>query len=192
MNVRSVVAVSLVTVLCGAGVSAAQSVTSHPRSSASAAAKKKAARRGPQGPRGPMGPEGPAGARGPAGQSGPAGAQGQPGPSGPAGQPGPPGGARAYAVVNASGALDPALTENFTSVSHPGTGVYCLALDPAAGVDPTRTPWAVSIQRDAIPSATQFVAYYDPDACSGTLSVGVRTANTTAGPADSAFSVLMA
>lgn len=49
-----------------------------------------------------------------------------------------PGTARAYAQVNNGGAssLVTARTKGITSVTRIATGVYCLAIDPALGIDP--------------------------------------------------------
>jgi hypothetical protein len=72
----------------------------------------------------------PAGPRGPQGATGPTGPQGATGPTGPAGADGT---AQAFASVNNSGpSLDMTRTKNFTAVSRPSTGVYCLT--PAAGI----------------------------------------------------------
>jgi hypothetical protein len=80
------------------------------------------------------------GRRGVTGPVGPAGAPGAAGPNGSAGQTGatgPPGTARAYAQVSsASITIVAARTKGFTGVSRPSPGVYCLAIDPALGIDP--------------------------------------------------------
>ena len=71
------------------------------------------------------------------------GALGPEGDSGAAGAAGAPGTARAYAQVNSyKFHFGMALAKNFTAVSHPDTGVYCLT--PAAGIDPTLAPAVVS------------------------------------------------
>lgn len=73
-----------------------------------------------------------AGERGPRGETGPRGPEGSRGETGLAGAPG---SARAYAYVDAgtSPSLDPARSRGFTSVTHAGTGTYCLT--PGAGID---------------------------------------------------------
>lgn len=71
------------------------------------------------------------------------GALGPPGDPGTPGTAGAPGTARAYAQVNSyMFHFGMALAKNFTAVSHPETGVYCLT--PAAGIDPTLAPAVVS------------------------------------------------
>jgi hypothetical protein len=194
VTARSVAVASLVIAFGTVSVNALGSASSPPSSA------KRTVTRGPLGPRGPQGPQGPAGPAGAAGQSGPAGPQGLPGPPGAKGDPGAPGSARAYAFVNGNGTLDPSRSKNFASVNKPGTGSYCLVLDPAAGIDPRTVPWAVSIANGTIGSDL-YLAYYSPTSCAGPLEVGVRTAKisippTTATPvtyaaADSAFSVVM-
>ncbi|HEY7934853.1 MAG TPA: hypothetical protein VID48_13615 [Solirubrobacteraceae bacterium] len=105
--------------------------------------------RGPRGPQGPRGATGPRGFQGLKGSTGKTGSAGKTGATGPQGTPGPAGvGGRAYAVVNPAAvsatASSAGLVQNagFTSVRSPATGVYCLT--PAAGVDPTHEPAAVS------------------------------------------------
>jgi hypothetical protein len=98
--------------------------------------------RGPAGPAGATGPAGTAGPAGPIGATGATGAQGATGPQGPEG---PAGSARAYASVNNSGpSLDDSRTKNFTAVSRPSTGVYCLT--PAAGVAETGAAAIVAVE----------------------------------------------
>ena len=87
--------------------------------------------RGPAGSPGPVGPQGPAGAPG---------AQGLQGPQGPAGADGT---ARAYAYVTGT-TLVAAKTKNFTAVSRPSTGVYCLT--PAAGITPANSVAIVTVE----------------------------------------------
>ncbi len=77
--------------------------------------------------------------------SGCTGPQGPPGAQGPAGAPGPPGppglagSARAYAVVDPRPSDSPSFvtnrTKNFSAVTRPGVGTYCLIPDPASGID---------------------------------------------------------
>jgi len=71
------------------------------------------------------------------------GALGPPGDPGTSGAAGAAGTARAYAQVNSyKSHFGMVLAKNFTAVSHPDTGVYCLT--PAAGIDPTLMPCVVS------------------------------------------------
>lgn len=103
-------------------------------------------RRGPVGPAGPAGLAGPAGTNGRDGSNGPAGAAGTTGPNGVTGTTGPTGAtgatgpagtARAYAAVSSSGiTLVSGRTSGFTNVSRPSTGVYCITVNPALGIDP--------------------------------------------------------
>jgi hypothetical protein len=91
---------------------------------------------GPRGLTGPIGPRGATGPRGPRGATGPAGTKG---PQGAPGAPGAPGTARAYALVQPKSESEaifvPGQVSNFTGVTEPKAGVYCLA--PAAGVPTT-------------------------------------------------------
>ena len=100
-------------------------------------------RRGPIGRTGPAGPVGPAGSNGTNGQNGSSGSAGAAGPTGATGStgatgvPGPAGTARAYAEVSSSGiTLVSARTSGFTSVSRTSTGLYCVTISPALGIDP--------------------------------------------------------
>jgi hypothetical protein len=87
---------------------------------------------GAQGAAGPQGPGGPQGAAGPQGPAGPAGPQGPAGPAGPAGPQGQPGGST-WAIVSSSGAIlfsSPSWGSN--TITHTGTGVYCITPGAAA------------------------------------------------------------
>jgi hypothetical protein len=91
-------------------------------------------RKGRRGPAGAMGPAGPAG---PPGTNGRDGANGATGSTGPTGATGPAGTARAYAEVSSAGiTLVSARSSGFTNVTRPNTGLYCLTVDPALGIDP--------------------------------------------------------
>jgi len=111
---------------------------------------------GQRGPSGPAGDTGPSGSAGPSGAPGAAGAPGSPGSNGTNGAPGatgssgstgatgatgPQGTARAYAAVNdGTDNYIATRTSGFTdSVVKPPatTGIYCLTIDPALGIDPT-------------------------------------------------------
>ena len=85
--------------------------------------------------RGQRGPRGLTGARGLQGERGAQGAQGIQGVPGIQGIQGVPGTARAYGHVAADGTLT--RSKNVTAVTHPSTGVSCIAL--AAGIDLDQT-----------------------------------------------------
>jgi hypothetical protein len=88
--------------------------------------------------KGPAGQRGPTGAVGPRGNDG---AQGAPGATGATGPTGPRGTARAYAAV--SDATNDYVAERTSGFTGPlvkplaTTGIYCLTLDSALGIDPT-------------------------------------------------------
>jgi hypothetical protein len=75
------------------------------------------------------------------------GPQGSPGPAGP---PGSAGSARAYARWALGSGLVAAQTKNFTSVSSPSDGVYCLT--PATGIDPATTVAFGAYAADGVPA----------------------------------------
>jgi hypothetical protein len=79
--------------------------------------KAKRALRGLRGPRGLQGARGATGAQG---------AQGAQGAKGTTGAQGPAGSALAYGKVSGAGVLDSAHSKNITSVTRPGTGLYCI------------------------------------------------------------------
>jgi hypothetical protein len=92
---------------------------------AGAVTKQKIARRTLAQLKGNKGAPGAPGAAGAQGPQGPQGAQGAQGPPGAAGT------ARAYARVDLTGpSLVAARTKNFTAVSRPSTGIYCLTAAP--------------------------------------------------------------
>jgi hypothetical protein len=99
------------------------------------ALKRASKQRSPRGVTGPTGPIGVQGSIGPNGSTGPTGPTGSTGPTGPSGSAGT---ARAYAQVSPTGpSYASARTSNFTgSPGRPSTGVYCLTIDPATGIDP--------------------------------------------------------
>jgi hypothetical protein len=66
----------------------------------------------------------------------PQGAKGDPGAPG---APGAPGTARAYGFVSAGGTLDASVSKNIAAVTHPSTGVYCIATPAGSGIDPSST-----------------------------------------------------
>jgi hypothetical protein len=118
------------------------------------------------------------GATGPRGRS----VTGSIGPQGPKGVPGIAGTARAYAhVINTdtTPTLDAALTKNFTAVSRNGfsTGIYCLT--PAAGIDSSSVPSAVSA--DYGTSTATGLAWYSGFNCpSGQFEVVTTTIGSSA------------
>lgn len=87
------------------------------------------------------------GQQGPQGAQGPQGPQGQAGPQGPQG---PVGSARAYARWAIGKGLVPEQTLNFTAVTSPKDGVYCLT--PAAGLDPAKTVAMGAYAADGVPA----------------------------------------
>jgi hypothetical protein len=88
-------------------------------------------KRGPRGPRGFKGSQGSPGPEGPAGPAGPRGEQG------PAGAPGAPGTAHAYGLVSPAGELNASKSRNVAGVTHPQTGIYCIALPPSIDASTT-------------------------------------------------------
>ena len=134
-----------------------------------------------RGPRGLRGPAGPAGAAGPVGAAGAAGAAGPKGDKGDKGDTGAPGSARAYAYVLSNGALVSARSKNVVSVNHtPGTGNYCLVLNPAAGINTAETTWVASVDWPTSPGVRLF-AFMATGLCPAG-QIGVQTANEDAGP----------
>src|SRR5438874_12643598 len=90
-----------------------------------------------KGRRGPAGATGPAGPSGSPGSNGHDGADGSTGPRGPTGPTGSAGTARAYAEVSSAGiTLVAPRSSGFTNVTRPSTGLYCVTVDPALGIDP--------------------------------------------------------
>jgi hypothetical protein len=138
-------------------------------------------------PAGPAGTQGPRGEPGPKGDPGP---QGQAGAKGEKGDAGPAGTARAYGRVAVNGALS--RSANVTGVTHPFTGVYCIAF--AAGIDASQTGLVAT--PDFLGSGTTnagtntpqgFVEWYSPAAeCpAGQLEVlTFRRTATTGGSTD--------
>lgn len=123
---------------------------------------------------------GPAGATGPQGAQGVAGAQGAAGAQGVAGAAGT---ARAYAQTSGA-AFVAARTKGFVGITQPNVGVYCLAPDPALGIDPLAVSvvaspeWGnSSFAAGAIVSA-RGAANSIPDACPAG-NFAVRTMNST-------------
>lgn len=83
------------------------------------------------------GKRGTAGATGPAGHEGAPGKEGVPGKEGAKGETGPAGTARAFAVVVPDGASTPSVKDakNITGATRAGAGEYCVAINPAAGIN---------------------------------------------------------
>ncbi len=126
--------------------------------------------RGPRGFTGPAGLRGATGPRGPKGTTGAKGANGTPG--GP-GAPGAPGTAHAYALVQPKSESEAVFVagnaSNFTGVTEPKAGVYCLT--PAAGV-PT-TPAAIVL--------TPEVSYSSPGVGPGVIALNAKASDCAAG-----------
>ena len=105
---------------------------------------------GPSGASGPLGASGAPGANGSQGPDGPPGTPGTDGSAGATGATGPQGTARAYASVNDGTDDYIALrTRGFVNaVTKPAAtiGIYCLAIDPALGIDPTTVSAIASIE----------------------------------------------
>lgn len=129
-----------------------------------------------------------AGGVGPAGPAGPKGDTGTAGAKGETGSAGAPGTARAYAVVKTDVTFDAARTKNFTAVSRPFTGGYCLT--PAAGIDPSTLSAVVSPEwGDSIGADLQAYVYADAADCAGKFEV--ITANNGAVSNNTAFNIIV-
>jgi hypothetical protein len=116
------------------------------------------------------------GAAGPAGPQGIAGATGATGATGVNGTNGTNGTARAYAYVSASGVLDANRTKGFTAVTHTSSsGIYCVTLDPALGIDSTTVAPVVSIEFNTAPGLRLF-AFFAKNQCAAG-QIGALTAN---------------
>ena len=122
-----------------------------------------------RGLRGLTGPAGPAGRPGLQGLQGPAGPAGQQGVKGDQGVQGPPGTARAYADISpgTTPAFNGARVKNITSVTHTGTGVYCLTVDPS--IDATDFPPVATINfsTSGADAANGHVLVREPSTCAG-------------------------
>jgi len=103
------------------------------------------------------------------------------GPPGPPGPPGPAGSARAYARWALGTGLVASQTLNFTAVTSPSDGVYCLT--PAAGINPATTVAFGAYAADGIPAnnigrpAFVDVAYGVHDCAAGQYEVITGTPN---------------
>jgi hypothetical protein len=129
-----------------------------------------------KGQRGAVGATGAPGSQGPQGVQGIQGIQGI---QGQKGDLGPPGTARAYALVAADGFLEPGFNHNVLSVTHIGTGVYCVVLDPSVAsldIAAVVTPYFF----DDTTNATSFTHVEFYTACA-TNGVGVKTYSVTQG-----------
>ena len=82
--------------------------------------------------------------------SGCTGQPGPPGPQGPQGLQGPAGSARAYARWVLGTGLVSGQTQNFTGVTSPSDGIYCLT--PAPGIDPAKTVAFGAYAADGVPA----------------------------------------
>jgi hypothetical protein len=83
------------------------------------------------------------GPQGPKGNPGSPGASGSTGASGTTGAPGAPGTARAYGVVDHTGAIIAAHSKNVVSVASTSPGLWCITL--AAGIDPSTSAPVASV-----------------------------------------------
>ena len=113
---------------------------------------------------------------GPQGLQGPPGTQGLPGAPG---QPGAPGSARAYARVDDSGGLDSNRSKGFTGITRPDPGLTCLTLDPATGIDKTKTAWSATVDYNTSPG-NAILAFAAPFQCQSD-QIGVLTAEIDGG-----------
>jgi len=116
------------------------------------------------------------GQRGRAGPQGVPGAQGQPGATG---APGAAGSARAFARVDDNDGLDTARSKGFTGITRPELGLTCLTLDPATGIDKTKTSWSVTVDYNTSPG-NALLAFAAPFECQAN-QIGVRTAEIDGG-----------
>ena len=109
------------------------------------------------------------------------GCSGPPGPPGPQGPAGAAGSARAYARWVLGTGLVAAQTRNFTGVTTPSNGVYCLA--PAAGIDPATTVAFGAYAADGVPANNVgrppfVIVVYGPHDCpAGQYQVVTGTTN---------------
>jgi hypothetical protein len=146
---------------------------------------------GPQGPQGMHGPKGDTGATGAQGPKGDTGDPGTNGTNGTNGTDGAPGTARAYAQVGATGSVVATRSKNIQSVSHPGTGVYCVTPDPAVVPDVTKAVLVATVDYSSA-SGLQMAQWRSSGiGCSaGEMTVRIWTTNAGAETAsDAGFSV---
>ena len=113
------------------------------------------------------------------GRRGRRGARGTPGAQGRPGAAGVPGAARAFARVDDSAGLDVARSKGFTGITRPEPGLTCLTLDPAAGIDKTRTAWSVTVDFNTSPGSA-LLGFAAPFECPAN-QIGVRTAEIDGG-----------
>lgn len=106
-------------------------------------------------------------------------------------------GARAYTTVDPSPSggtipeLRAARTRGFTAVTETGTGLYCLTLDPALGIDETRTTVVVGVDEQATYGlATPRAAWNSTTDC-GAGKIRVETYNNSALADGVAFAVII-
>lgn len=108
------------------------------------------------------------------GTAGPAGPQGVAGPQGATGPQGAPGSARAWALVNKAGpALVTDRTHGFLSVSRSGIGQYCVKIDPATGIDKSKSV-ALANPEYGYSAGSDLAAYASMTDCA-TDEIGVMT-----------------
>jgi hypothetical protein len=80
-------------------------------------------------------------------------------------------------------------------VNHPSPGIYCLVLNPAAGINTAQAVWVPAIDWNSSPGARLF-AFMAPGSCPAG-QIGVITANEDGGTgtvfafSDEAFSVTL-
>lgn len=163
-----VACIALFVAMGGTGYAATQLASGKEEASSSSV---KRGPRGPRGKRGKVGPQGPQGAQG---------AQGAPG------------SAKAWALVSPTGTL--IRSSNIASISHPGTGVYCIT--PANGVNATNSvglatlDWAdlSVLNQDQVTVASQATIYNE---CAPNTQFEVRTSSETGTAENDGFSFMV-
>lgn len=115
------------------------------------------------------------------------------GQTGPQGAPGRNGSARAYASVTPGGTLLTARTSGFTSATRTGTGVYCLTLDPALGIDTSKITAIAGIEWGQSTGNNLSAYWYASGCAAGQVSVLTYTfaAGANNVPNNAAFSVVV-
>lgn len=137
--------------------------------------------RGATGPTGPRGTTGTKGVAGPKGSTGPRGPTGSNASTGARGPTGPAGTARAWAFVTSDGTVDHGV--NVSSVTHFGTGVYCVHLN---GISPNE----IALVTAHGGSTDRWVANTAPGGCGDASGTGIEVSTwdtTTNANSDTSF-----
>jgi hypothetical protein len=103
-----------------------------------------------------------------------------PGPPGAAGKAGANGTARGYAETKTPGstvALVTGRTKNFTTVTWKATGIYCLTVDPASGIDPAKVAAVASPEASSTDhgGSAEVLGAVDSTDCPGTGQLEAKT-----------------